>query len=98
MRALKARDGKSHEALGRRLSISVSTLHRYCSGATVPEEFAMADRLTPAVRDGRGRTASPGSGLDAGGPRPPPSRLAHAGTDRVGRTGVEPGAARAGTQ
>ncbi|MFD7825796.1 helix-turn-helix domain-containing protein [Streptomyces sp. NPDC059242] len=43
--ALKARDGRSYEALGRRLSISASTLHRYCSGATVPEEFAVVDRL-----------------------------------------------------
>ncbi|MFJ8695599.1 helix-turn-helix domain-containing protein [Streptomyces roseolilacinus] len=43
--ALKARDGRSYEALGRRLSVSASTLHRYCSGATVPEEFAVVDRL-----------------------------------------------------
>ncbi|MEV5441574.1 helix-turn-helix transcriptional regulator [Streptomyces sp. NPDC052644] len=45
VRALKARDGRSYEALGRRLSVSASTLHRYCSGATVPEEFAVVDRL-----------------------------------------------------
>ncbi|MGW8356837.1 helix-turn-helix domain-containing protein [Streptomyces wedmorensis] len=45
VRALKARDGRSYEALGRRLSVSASTLHRYCSGATVPEEFAVIDRL-----------------------------------------------------
>lgn len=45
VRALKARDGRSYEALGRRLSVSGSTLHRYCSGATVPEEFAVVDRL-----------------------------------------------------
>ncbi|MFE7950046.1 helix-turn-helix domain-containing protein [Streptomyces sp. NPDC057426] len=44
-RALKARDGRSYEALGRRLSVSASTLHRYCSGATVPEEFAVVERL-----------------------------------------------------
>ncbi|MFF2717306.1 helix-turn-helix domain-containing protein [Streptomyces sp. NPDC058011] len=42
VRALKARDGRSYEAPGRRLSVSASTLHRYCSGATVPEEFALA--------------------------------------------------------
>ncbi|WP_435886754.1 helix-turn-helix domain-containing protein [Streptomyces microflavus] len=52
VRALKARDGRSYEALGRRLSISASTLHRYCSGATVPEEFAVLDRL--ALLCGRG--------------------------------------------
>ncbi|MFG2334103.1 helix-turn-helix domain-containing protein [Streptomyces sp. NPDC048604] len=45
VRALKARDGRSYEALGRRLSVSASTLHRYCSGATVPEEFAVVARL-----------------------------------------------------
>lgn len=45
VRALKARDGRSYEALGRRLSVSASTLHRYCSGATVPEEFAVVDRF-----------------------------------------------------
>ncbi|MGA5196131.1 helix-turn-helix domain-containing protein [Streptomyces exfoliatus] len=45
VRALKAGDGRSYEALGRRLSVSASTLHRYCSGATVPEEFAVVDRL-----------------------------------------------------
>ncbi|WP_433543683.1 helix-turn-helix domain-containing protein (plasmid) [Streptomyces sp. CA-294286] len=45
VRALKARDGRSYEALGRRLCVSASTLHRYCSGATVPEEFAVVDRL-----------------------------------------------------
>ncbi|MBQ1114639.1 helix-turn-helix transcriptional regulator [Streptomyces sp. C3-3] len=45
VRALKARDGRSYEALGRRLSVSASTLHRYCSGATVPKEFAVVDRL-----------------------------------------------------
>ncbi|MFF6881738.1 helix-turn-helix domain-containing protein [Streptomyces sp. NPDC012421] len=45
VRTLKARDGRSYEALGRRLNVSGSTLHRYCSGATVPEEFAVVDRL-----------------------------------------------------
>lgn len=45
VRALKTRDGRSYEALGRRLNVSASTLHRYCSGATVPEEFGVLDRL-----------------------------------------------------
>ncbi|MGW1154786.1 hypothetical protein ACWD45_26315 [Streptomyces rubiginosohelvolus] len=27
------------------MSVSASTLHRYCSGATIPEEFAVVDRL-----------------------------------------------------
>lgn len=33
------------EALDRRLSVSASTLHCCCSGATVPEGFAVVDRL-----------------------------------------------------
>ncbi|MFK3729506.1 helix-turn-helix domain-containing protein [Streptomyces sp. NPDC088090] len=45
VREVKARDGRSYEALGRRLSVSASTLHRYCSGVTVPEDFAVVDRL-----------------------------------------------------
>ncbi|MEU2239074.1 helix-turn-helix transcriptional regulator [Streptomyces sp. NPDC018338] len=45
LRALKARGGRSYEALGRRLNVSASTLHRYCSGATVPERFAVIDRM-----------------------------------------------------
>ncbi|AJF65308.1 helix-turn-helix domain-containing protein [Streptomyces vietnamensis] len=45
VRALKTRDGRSYEALGRRLGVSASTLHRYCSGAAVPESFAVVERL-----------------------------------------------------
>ncbi|MEU3476774.1 helix-turn-helix domain-containing protein [Streptomyces sp. NPDC033754] len=45
LRALKARGGRSYEALGRRLNVSASTLHRYCSGATVPERFTVIDRM-----------------------------------------------------
>ncbi|MFB7448468.1 helix-turn-helix domain-containing protein [Streptomyces sp. NPDC056194] len=45
VRALKERDGRSYEALGRRLGVSASTLHRYGSGAAVPESFAVIERL-----------------------------------------------------
>ncbi|MCX4981025.1 helix-turn-helix transcriptional regulator [Streptomyces sp. NBC_00572] len=45
LRALKARGGRSYESLGRRLNVSASTLHRYCSGESVPEGFAVIDRL-----------------------------------------------------
>ncbi|MFJ3904293.1 helix-turn-helix domain-containing protein [Streptomyces sp. NPDC090025] len=45
VRALKVRDGRSYEALGRRLNVSASSLHRYCTGGTVPEDFAVVDRL-----------------------------------------------------
>ncbi|MFD8440796.1 helix-turn-helix domain-containing protein [Streptomyces microflavus] len=60
VRALKAREGRSYEALGRRLSVSASALHRYCSGATVSEEFAVLDRL--ALLCGRG--CPPGGARD----------------------------------
>ncbi|WP_436800736.1 helix-turn-helix domain-containing protein [Streptomyces cyaneofuscatus] len=59
VRALKARDGRSYEALGRRLSVSASTLHRYCSGATVPEELAVVDRLAPCCAGRTRRNGGP---------------------------------------
>ncbi|MFJ4906807.1 helix-turn-helix domain-containing protein [Streptomyces sp. NPDC093249] len=45
VRAVKERGGRSYEALGRRLNVAASTLHRYCTGTTVPEDFAVVDRL-----------------------------------------------------
>ncbi|MFE0644877.1 helix-turn-helix domain-containing protein [Streptomyces sp. NPDC058877] len=45
VRALKERDGRSYASLGRRLNVSASTLHRYGSGESVPEGFAVLDRL-----------------------------------------------------
>ncbi|MFF5917674.1 helix-turn-helix domain-containing protein [Streptomyces flavochromogenes] len=45
LRALKTRGGRSYEALARRLNVSASTLHRYCSGETVPEGFAVIARM-----------------------------------------------------
>lgn len=45
LRALKGRTGRSYGALARRLNISASTLHRYCSGEAVPVEYAAIERL-----------------------------------------------------
>ncbi|MFC9389441.1 helix-turn-helix domain-containing protein [Streptomyces venezuelae] len=74
MRALKARDGRSYEALGRRLSVSASTLHRYCSGATVPEEFAVVDRLALLCgADEEERRALEAAWTHADGARRPPA-------------------------
>lgn len=64
MRALKARDGRSYEPLGRRLSISASTLHRYYPGTTVPEELAAVDRLALLCGVDKGSM----SGAASGGP------------------------------
>lgn len=73
VRALKARDGRSYEALGRRLSVSASTLHRYCSGATVPEEFAVVDRFALLCgADEEERRALEGAWTRADGARRPP--------------------------
>ncbi|MFF4869737.1 helix-turn-helix transcriptional regulator [Streptomyces sp. SID5770] len=73
VRTLKARDGRSYEALGRRLSVSASTLHRYCSGATVPEEFAVVDRLALLCgADEEERRALEAAWTRADGARRPP--------------------------
>ncbi|HET6855530.1 MAG TPA: helix-turn-helix domain-containing protein [Streptomyces sp.] len=37
--------GRSYGALARRVGVSASTLHRYCSGHAVPMEFAPVERL-----------------------------------------------------
>lgn len=74
VRALKARDGRSYEALGRRLSVSASTLHRYCSGATVPEEFTVVDRLAVLCgADEEERRALEAAWTRADGARRPPA-------------------------
>ncbi|MFF4571981.1 helix-turn-helix domain-containing protein [Streptomyces sp. NPDC001410] len=43
--ALKERSGRSYGALGKRLHISTSTVHRYCNGTTVPNDYAPLERL-----------------------------------------------------
>ncbi|MBF6048322.1 helix-turn-helix domain-containing protein [Streptomyces sp. NRRL B-1677] len=45
LRALKERSGLSYGVLAKRLHVSTSTLHRYCSGTAVPAEFAPVERL-----------------------------------------------------
>ncbi|MFI6288942.1 helix-turn-helix domain-containing protein [Streptomyces sp. NPDC051018] len=42
---LREASGRSYGALARRVGVSASTLHRYCSGHTVPMEFAPVERL-----------------------------------------------------
>ncbi|MFH9685415.1 helix-turn-helix domain-containing protein [Streptomyces sp. NPDC017413] len=43
--ALRERSGRTYAALARRIGVSGSTLHRYCTGRTVPAEFAPVERL-----------------------------------------------------
>ncbi|MFJ1777473.1 helix-turn-helix domain-containing protein [Streptomyces anulatus] len=43
--ALRERSDRTYASLARRIGVSGSTLHRYCTGRTVPAEFAPVERL-----------------------------------------------------
>ncbi|MET9927346.1 MULTISPECIES: helix-turn-helix transcriptional regulator [unclassified Streptomyces] len=45
LRELRENSGRTYAALARRIGVSASTLHRYCTGGTVPAEFAPVERL-----------------------------------------------------
>ncbi|WP_371677761.1 helix-turn-helix domain-containing protein [Streptomyces sp. NBC_01276] len=45
MREFKERSGRSYGMLAKRLHSSNSTLHRYCSGAAVPTDYAPVERF-----------------------------------------------------
>ncbi|PIM70968.1 hypothetical protein CTU88_21005 [Streptomyces sp. JV178] len=45
LRRLKERTDRSYAALARRLDVHASTLHRYCSGEAVPQDFAPVERF-----------------------------------------------------
>ncbi|MEU3509070.1 helix-turn-helix transcriptional regulator [Streptomyces longwoodensis] len=45
LRRLKERTDRSYAALARRLDTHASTLHRYCAGEAVPQEFAGVERF-----------------------------------------------------
>ncbi|MET9934964.1 MULTISPECIES: helix-turn-helix transcriptional regulator [unclassified Streptomyces] len=92
VRALKARDGRSYEALGRRLSVSASTLHRYCSGATVPEEFGVVDRLALLCgADEEERRALEAAWTRADGARRPPVPAPEPAPESASEAAPEPG-------
>ncbi len=42
---LKARTDRSYGSLARRLNMNTSTLHRYCAGDAVPQDFAPVERF-----------------------------------------------------
>nr|WP_229911122.1 helix-turn-helix transcriptional regulator [Streptomyces aurantiogriseus] len=42
---LKERTERSYGSLGRRVGMNTSTLHRYCAGDAVPQDFAPVERL-----------------------------------------------------
>jgi transcriptional regulator with XRE-family HTH domain len=45
LRDLREGSGRTYASLARRIGVSGSTLHRYCTGQTVPAEFAPVERL-----------------------------------------------------
>ncbi|MEV7388418.1 helix-turn-helix transcriptional regulator [Streptomyces sp. NPDC091215] len=45
LRQLKDRTDRSYGSLARRLHMNTSTLHRYCAGEAVPQDFAPVERL-----------------------------------------------------
>ncbi|GAA0969545.1 hypothetical protein GCM10009555_016880 [Acrocarpospora macrocephala] len=45
---LKQRSGRSYEALGRRTGMSRSTVHRYCRGEIVPDNYGTVERIAKA--------------------------------------------------
>ncbi|MHC3469780.1 helix-turn-helix domain-containing protein [Streptomyces sp. 7R007] len=45
LRRLKDRTDRSYGSLARRLAMNTSTLHRYCAGEAVPQEYAPVERL-----------------------------------------------------
>ncbi|MEU3348313.1 helix-turn-helix domain-containing protein [Streptomyces sp. NPDC006700] len=50
LRELKDRSGLSYGVLAKRLHMSTSTLHRYCNGTAVPNEYAPVERLARVCR------------------------------------------------
>ncbi|MGW4895329.1 helix-turn-helix domain-containing protein [Kitasatospora sp. NPDC004240] len=50
LRELKDRSGLSYGTLAKRLHMSTSTLHRYCSGTALPHEYAPAERFARLCR------------------------------------------------
>ncbi|WP_036329912.1 helix-turn-helix domain-containing protein, partial [Microbispora sp. ATCC PTA-5024] len=45
LRGLKERSGRSYEELARSAFVSSSTLHRYCSGRSVPPDIGVVVRV-----------------------------------------------------
>lgn len=105
LRELREGSGRTYAALARRIGVSGSTLHRYCTGQTVPAEFAPVERLAQLC----GRTAQERQALhrlwlradaerverqEAGATAVP---AAEAGAGGDGEAGVAPAAEARGT-
>ncbi|MFE6611761.1 helix-turn-helix domain-containing protein [Amycolatopsis sp. NPDC057786] len=53
LEGLKRRSGHSYERIGVKAHLSRSTVHRYCSGASVPAAFGPLERIATACDAGR---------------------------------------------
>ncbi|MFD1046019.1 helix-turn-helix domain-containing protein, partial [Kibdelosporangium lantanae] len=42
---LKVRSGLSYEGIGRKAHVSKSTVHRYCTGLSQPQNFGVVERI-----------------------------------------------------
>ncbi|MFI6538046.1 ATP-binding protein [Nonomuraea sp. NPDC050547] len=49
LQSWKKRSGRSYQALGRRLELSHSTVHRFCTGKQLPQDAAQVERLAAAL-------------------------------------------------
>ncbi|MGW7097467.1 helix-turn-helix domain-containing protein [Streptomyces sp. NPDC054874] len=84
--ALRERSGRTYASLARRIGVSGSTLHRYCTGRTVPAEFAPVERLARLC------------GAPAGEREALHRLWIVADRERLGRQGAAEGTADAGAQ
>ncbi|MYX14563.1 helix-turn-helix domain-containing protein [Streptomyces sp. SID8374] len=89
LKELKGRSGRSYGVLAGRLHVSTSTLHRYCNGDAVPNEYAPVERFARLcgaagdelvevhrrwiVADAARRRPPAGAGAEAVGPVPVPA-------------------------
>ncbi|MFD4763904.1 helix-turn-helix domain-containing protein [Streptomyces sp. NPDC058439] len=92
LKELKDRSGRSYGVLAGRLHVSTSTLHRYCNGDAVPNEYAPVERLARLC------AASPEELVElhrrwivADATRRRPAAAAPAAAEPVREAGSEPG-------
>jgi plasmid maintenance system antidote protein VapI len=95
--AMKKRSGLTYEALARRLAVSRSALHRYCSGQGVPPDFAVLEQLGRVCGADRAellelhsRWAVAMAALDSTAAQPTPTGPAAEEVVPAGATAVQP--------
>nr|MYR36501.1 helix-turn-helix domain-containing protein [Streptomyces sp. SID4944] len=86
LKELKGRSGRSYGVLAGRLHVSTSTLHRYCNGDAVPNEYAPVERfarLCGASGDELVEVHRRWIVADAARRRPPGAAVSGRGTEAV---------------